>query len=42
MSYYPEPVILEIKDKVKVNLSKFATKKKLVHATDNDTSDLAV
>ena len=34
MSYYPEPVVL--------NLSNYATKKKLEHATGVDTSDLAV
>ena len=42
MSYYPEPGSY-ITDKVKVVLdsSNYATKKKLEHATDVDTSDLA-
>ena len=42
MSYYPEPDIY-IRDKVKVvlDLSNYATKKELEHATGIDTSDLA-
>ena len=42
MSYYPEPDS-HIRDKVKVvlNLSNYATKKKLEHATGVDTSGLA-
>ena len=42
MSYYPEPES-HIKDKVKVvlDLSNYATKKELDHATGVDTSDLA-
>ena len=42
MSYYPEPDSL-IRDKVKVllNLSNYATKKELEHATGIDTSYLA-
>ena len=42
MSYYPEPDS-HIRDKLKVelDLSNYATKKKLEHATDIDTSDLA-
>ena len=41
MSYYPEPDS-HITDKVKVllNLSNYATKKELEHATGIDTSDL--
>ena len=43
MSYYPEPDS-RIRDKVKVvlDLSSYATKKELDHATGVDTSDLAV
>ena len=42
MNYYPEPDS-HIRDKVKVvsDLSHYATKKKLDHATSIDTSDLA-
>ena len=42
MSFYPEPDS-HIKDKVKVvlDLSNYATKKELDHATGVDTSDLA-
>ena len=42
MSYYPEPDS-HIKDKVKLvsDLSNYATKIELEHATDADTSDLA-
>ena len=42
MSYYPEPDS-HIRDKLKVelDLSNYATKKKLEHATGIDTSDLA-
>ena len=42
MSYYPEPDN-HIRNKVRVvlDLSNYATKKKLDHATDVDTSDLA-
>ena len=42
MSYYPEPES-HIRDKVKVvlDLSSYATKKELDHATDVDTSHLA-
>ena len=42
MSYYPEPES-HIRDKVKVvlDLSKYASKKELEHATSIDTSDLA-
>ena len=42
MSYYPEPDS-HIKDKVKValDLSNYATKKELEHATGVDTSNLA-
>ena len=42
MSYYPEPES-HIRDKVKVvlDLSKYASKKELKHATSIDTSDLA-
>ena len=42
MSYYPEPDSL-IRDKVKVvlDLSNYATKKELYHATGVDTSELA-
>ena len=42
MSYYPEPDS-HIRDKVKVvlDLSNYATKKELDHATGFDTSDLA-
>ena len=42
MSYYPEPDS-HIRDKVKVvlDLSNYATKKELDHATGVDTSDLA-
>ena len=42
MSYYPEPDS-HIKYKVKVarDLSNYATKKKLKHATGLETSDLA-
>ena len=42
MSYYPEPDS-RIRDKVKLvlNLSNYATKKELDHATGLDTSDLA-
>ena len=42
MSYYPEPES-HIRDKVKVlpNLSNYATKKELEHATGVDTSNLA-
>ena len=42
MNYYPEPHS-EIIDKVKVvlELSNYATKKELEHATGVDTSDLA-
>ena len=41
MSYYPEPGS-HIRDKVKVvlDLSNYATKKELEHATGIDTSDL--
>ena len=41
MSYYPEPDS-HIRDKVKVvlDLSNYATKKELDHATGTDTSDL--
>ena len=43
MSYYPEPDG-HIRDKVKVllDLSNYATKKELEHATAVDTYDLAV
>ena len=43
MSYYPEPDS-HIRDKVKVvlDLSNYATKEELEHATGIDTSDLAV
>ena len=43
MSYYPEPDSRHIRDKVKVvlDLSNYATKKELEHATGNDTSDLS-
>ena len=43
MSYYPEPDS-HIRDKVKVvlDLTNYATKKELEHATDIDTYDLAV
>ena len=43
MTYYPE-LDIHIKDKVKVvlDLSNYATKKELEHATGVDTSDLAV
>ena len=42
MSYYPEPDS-HIRDKLKVelDLSNYATKKKIEHATGIDTSDLA-
>ena len=42
MSYYPEPDS-HIRDKVKVvlDLTNYATKKELEHATGIDTSDLA-
>ena len=42
MIYYPE-LDCHIRDKVKVvlDLSNYATKKKLEHATDIDISDLA-
>ena len=42
MSYYPEPES-HIRDKVKVvlDLSNYATKKELDHATGVNTSDLA-
>ena len=42
MSYYPEPDA-HIRDKVKVvlDLSNYAAKNELTHATDVDTSDLA-
>ena len=42
MSYYPEPGS-HIRNKVKVvlDLSNYATKKELDHATGTDTSDLA-
>ena len=42
MSYYPEPDS-DIRDKIKVvlDLSNYATKKELDHATGVDTSDLA-
>ena len=42
MDYYPEPDI-HIRDKVKVvlNLSNYATEKKLNYTTSVDTSDLA-
>ena len=42
MSYYPEPDS-HIRDKVKVvlDLSNYATKKELEHATGVDISDLA-
>ena len=42
MSYYPKPDN-HIRDKVKLvlELSNYATKKELEHATGNDTSDLA-
>ena len=42
MSYYPDPDG-HIKDKVKkvLDLSNYATKNKLEHAADIDTSDLA-
>ena len=42
MSYYPEPDS-HIRDEVKVvlDLSNYATKKELEHATGIDTSDLA-
>ena len=42
MSYYPKPDS-NIRDKVKVvlDLSNYATKKELEHATGIDTSDLA-
>ena len=42
MSYYPEPDT-HIRDKVKIvlDLSNYATKKELEHATGIDTSDLA-
>ena len=42
MNYYPEPDIY-IRDKVKVmlDLSNYATKKELQHATGIDTFDLA-
>ena len=42
MSYYPEPDS-HIRDKVKLvlDLSNYATKKELDHATDIHTSDLA-
>ena len=42
MSYYPEPES-HIRDKVKVlpDLSNYATKKELEHATGVDTSNLA-
>ena len=42
MSYYPE-LDSHIKDKVKVvlDLSDYATKKELEHATGTDTSDVA-
>ena len=42
MSYYPEPDS-NIRDKVKVvlNLSNYATKKEVDHATGVDTCDLA-
>ena len=39
MSYYPEPES-HIRDKVKVVLSNYATKKELDHATGVDTFDL--
>ena len=43
MSYYPERES-HIRDKMKleIDLSNYATKKELEHATDNDTSNLAV
>ena len=42
MSYYPKPGC-HIRDKVRgvLDLSKYATKKELDHATGIDTSDLA-
>ena len=42
MSYYPEPDS-HIRDRVKVvlDMSTYATKKELEHATGIDTSDLA-
>ena len=42
MSYYPDPYS-HIRDKVKVvlELSNYATKKELEHATGIDTTDLA-
>ena len=42
MSYYPEPDS-HVRDKVKIvlDLSDYATKKELEHATGIDTSDLA-
>ena len=43
MSYCPEPGShIRDKDKVALNLSNYATKKELDHATCVDTSDLAV
>ena len=41
MSYYPEPDI-HIRDKVKIvlDLTKYATKRELEHATGIDTSGL--
>ena len=43
MSYYPERES-HIRDKMKleIDLSNYATKKELEHATDNDISNLAV
>ena len=43
MRYYPEPES-HIKDRVKVvlDLSKYASKKELEHATSIDTSDVAL
>ena len=43
MSYYPEPDS-HVRDKVKVvlELSNYATKKELQHATGIDTSDLVL
>ena len=42
MSYYPEPdVHVRAKGKVVLDMSSYATKKELHHATGIDTSDLA-
>ena len=42
MSYYPEPDShIRNKIKIELDLSNYATKKELEHATGTDTSDLA-